>query len=222
MSALLEAMRGAWRRVDAISPWLRMGALLVAFTAVLAGMIWQQQQRLAQGREVILRVQPFDPRDLLRGHYARLQFDISRIPKSAFVDEPAERMDRSSWAGRDVFVVLRKEDASPFWTLARASLKHPGTLASGEVMLKGRVQNAYGDTVHVTYGIERYYAPRERAQALERLVRGHWRFDLVRRRMAPVGGAMPPGIILRVTPDGQAVIAGWFIDGRRALEERLF
>ena len=219
MSALLAALRASWRRLDAISPWWRMLALLVAFTVVLAGMIWQQQQRLAHGREVILRVQPFDPRDLLLGHYAVLQFDISSIPVSAF-DTPFA--NGPTLRGRTAHVVLRKEAASPFWSLARASWQRPRQLAADEVVLKGRVQHVFNGTVRVSYGIERYYASKDRAQALERLVRGRWRFDASRGRMVPEAGAQPPGIILKVDEQGRAIIAGWFIDGRRVMEERLF
>jgi hypothetical protein len=43
MSEPFEALREWWRRVESVSPWLRMVALLAAFTAVLAGMVWQQQ-----------------------------------------------------------------------------------------------------------------------------------------------------------------------------------
>lgn len=222
MNGLLEPLRGALRRLEGISPWWRMLALLAIFTAVLAGMIWQQQQQLANGREVILRVRPFDPRDLLRGYYARLQFDISRIPKNAFVDAPPPGTGRRSWAGRDVFVVLRKEPDTPYWTLARAHWRRPLAAGADEVVLKGRVQHALGDAVRVEYGIERYYAPKKKAQALERLMRAHWRFDPSRGRMVPKEGGTPPGLILRVTPDGQAIIAGWLIDGRRVLEEKLF
>ena len=222
MNAWLNNLRSIWQRVDSISPWWRMVVLLAAFTAVLAGMIWQQHQRLLQGREVILRVQPFDPRDLLLGHYVQLQFDISRIPKGAFVDEPAERMGRRSWAGREVFVVLRKEPDTPFWTLERAHWRQPQTTGPDEVVLKGRVQHARGDAVRVEYGIERYYAPKERAQELERLVRGRWRFDREQERMVPLQGTMPPGIILKVDEQGTGIIAGWYIDGKRVLEEEFF
>ena len=217
MNAPLERL--AWRGLDAISPWWRMLALLVAFTVVLAGMIWQQQQRLAHGREVILRVRPFDPRDLLLGHYVTLQFDISSIPASAF---PSSVPDGNRVRGRSVYVVLRKEAGSPFWTLSRASWEPPAGLAPDEVMLKGRAQHAFDGRVRVAYGIERYYAPKERARALERLVRGRWRFDTARGRMVREEGREPPGIILKVDEQGRGIITGWLIDGRRVMEERLF
>ena len=219
MSTLLERMRAAWRGLDAISPWWRMLALLVAFTVVLAGMIWQQKQRLAHGREVILRVRPFDPRDLLLGHYVMLQFDISTIPVSAFT---ASVPNGNRVRGKTVHVVLRKEAGSPFWTLARASWEPPASVAPDEVMLKGRAQYVFSGKVRVSYGIERYYAPRKRAQALERLVRERWRFDSPRGRMVQEEGREPPGIILKVDERGRAIISGWFIDGRRVMEERLF
>ena len=218
MSAWLENLRGHVRRVECISPWWRMLALLVAFTAVLGSMIWQRQEVLTHGQEVILRVRPFDPRDLLRGHYAMLQFDISRISPERFVDTPEDAGQGGMLAGKNIYVVLRKEANSPFWTLARASWKRPTGLAPGEVMLKGRVDHVYGDVVRVEYGIERYYAPKERAQALERLVRGRWRFDPAQGHMVRERDKQPPGIILKVDEGGRASIAGWFIDGRRLLE----
>jgi len=223
MSGLLETLRGWWRRVDAISPWLRMAALLLAFTAVLAGMIWQQQRVLATGREIVLKVRPFDPRDLLLGHYVRLQFDISRIPASAFADTPDEIASAATLRGREVYVVLRKDASSPFWTLARAHWKRPATLSPEEALLKGRVEWLEGGTrVHVRYGFERYYAPKQRALELENLVRERWRLDSAGRGWISEPGATPPGIILKVDEEGRGIIAGWLIDGERVMDERLF
>ena len=44
---------------------------------------------LRNGTEVLLKVEPVDPRDLLRGDYVSLGYEISRIPVKLIADMPA-------------------------------------------------------------------------------------------------------------------------------------
>ncbi len=45
---------------------------------------------LRDGREITLKVEPVDPRDLLRGDYVSLCYEISRIPVSQITNLPPE------------------------------------------------------------------------------------------------------------------------------------
>ena len=57
-------------------------ALLVALLQVgfLGWIITSRAAVLRNGAEALLKVEPIDPRDLLRGDYVRLGYEISRIP----------------------------------------------------------------------------------------------------------------------------------------------
>ena len=57
------------------------------------------------GPGMVLKVEPVDPRELLRGDYVRLGYDISRLPGSIFVPPPAST--QSSYEERPVWVLLK-------------------------------------------------------------------------------------------------------------------
>ena len=59
---------------------LTLVIVALAQTGVLAGMVVDRVRLLKTGREITLPIVPVDPRDLFRGQYVRLGYDISRIP----------------------------------------------------------------------------------------------------------------------------------------------
>jgi uncharacterized membrane-anchored protein len=119
--------------------WLVIGLQSVW---VIGTVVFQETQ-LAQGTPILLETRPVDPRDLLRGDYVILRYDISSVPVNAFT--PPE---------------LRPE--GEFSRLHRASWT-PLTAEPGNVVLRGRAlpQGFGGDTLpvalEVQYDIERYY-----------------------------------------------------------------
>ncbi|MBS3649621.1 GDYXXLXY domain-containing protein [Pseudaminobacter sp. 19-2017] len=154
----------------------RSNGLLIAAIAValvqigfLSWIVMARAAVLRDGREVILKVAPVDPRDLLRGDYVRLGYDISRIPTSLLVEPPQAK----STKGHMVYVRLRK-GADGFWQPAAANLDAPpsGALAPEEVDILGRAydgQSLEGDTaIRVEYGLERFYLLEGEGRAIER------------------------------------------------------
>ncbi len=193
------------RRLSGIPFAIRAAVVALALSGVLFWMIWDRAQLLRTGREIVLKTRPVDPRDIFKGHYARLEYDISRMP----VEKVAGL--RKAWVekGRVIHVILRPPAAGGdgFWTLAGASLSWPREAPPGAVVMKGRVAYAYSGEVRARYGIERYYASKKRAREVERLGRD---------------GKKPLGVIVRVSPKGKAAIAGLMIDGRKVWEEPLW
>ncbi len=222
---MMRMLRQLWQGVEGLSAWLRMVAVLVAFTIVIGGMIWQRMRLLQTGREVIVPMRPVDPRDLFRGHYALLNYDFSRIETSRVRDFDQLRNNggRSAFSpSGTIFVVLRKDPARPpFWAFSHALLKPPEKLGREEVFLRCKRSWFGARAIFVNCGIERFYAPKERALKLERELRGRWRFDRNRGRMVPEEGARVPGVILRVNARGEAAIAGLYVDGKRILVDGL-
>ena len=198
------------RRLSDIPLAVRAAVVALALSGVLFWMIWDRAQLLRTGREIVLKTRPIDPRDIFRGHYARLEYDISRIPNERIAGLRDSRVKR----GRVIHVILRPPAAAGdgFWTLAGASLSWPREVPPGGVVMRGRVVYAYSGEVRARYGIERYYASKKRALEVERLG----------RRPAPPEDLRPLGVIVRVSPSGKAAIAGLMIDGRKVYEEPIW
>ncbi len=155
---------------------LVLSALLLALvqTGFLGWMIVGRAAVLRDGREVLLKVEPVDPRDLLRGDYVILNYEISRIPLTIISDigEAGERLDT---AGKITVRISRDDDG--YWRARSAWLGNPpaGPAGTDEIEIAGQIPPlnlAYiGEEVRVTYGIERFYLPEGEGRAIERDMR---------------------------------------------------
>jgi uncharacterized membrane-anchored protein len=129
-------------------------ALLLALvqTGFLGWMIVGRAAVLRDGREVLLKVEPVDPRDLLRGDYVILNYEISRIPLT-IISDIGEAGERLAWLGNPT----------------------AGPAGTDEIEIAGQIPPlnlAYiGEEVRVTYGIERFYLPEGEGRAIERDMR---------------------------------------------------
>ena len=121
-------------------------ALQVAF---FAGWAAFEQMRLmpGEGKSILLKVVPVDPRDLISGQYMNLSYEFSRINRSTWQGpDPAE--------GDTVYAVLTEKDG--FYVPRLMSKERPGRFEPGDVVMKGRADN----WMRVSFGdIERYYVP---------------------------------------------------------------
>lgn len=140
------------------------------------------------GERIALAVVPIDPRSWFAGNYARLDYEISRLPAELYQgDEPSLR------EGEVVYVAL--EPSGDLWQARAVTLEPP---ASG-VFLRGRLRSPwYRDAeLWIRYGIEAWFAPEEEALAIERSVveRGRDETRPVRAEIA-------------VTDSGRAALVG--------------
>lgn len=149
-------------------------AALVALAqiAFLGWMIQGRASILRNGQEVLLRVEPVDPRDLLRGDYVRLGYEASEVPAQIVTGLPTETY--ASLYGRTVFVRLAKQ-ADGYWLPETAALgDDDATSASaGSVVVRGKVSGDTSDgendrKLFVDYGIERFYVPEGEGLAIEK------------------------------------------------------
>jgi uncharacterized membrane-anchored protein len=143
-------------------------AILVALIqcGVLGWMIQGRASILRNGAEIVLKTEPVDPRDLLRGDYVTLGYELSQIPASEITGYPGA----SYTEGSDVFVVMKKS-AGGTWVMSRVSAEPIDDLRDGEVLLKGRARYMFTpqnvETVRVDYGIERFYVPEGEGRSIE-------------------------------------------------------
>jgi len=117
---------------------------------------------LTGGTEILLKIEPIDPRDPLRGDYATFQYSISNLDSYLFGNEQVRN-------GDTVYVVLRQ--SGKYWTAQKAQKTKPAT--DNQIFIKGKVasgglesqaellpqQRFSRSRIHIVYGIEEYYIP---------------------------------------------------------------
>jgi uncharacterized membrane-anchored protein len=125
--------------------------VLALQSAWLLGMVAVQENALAAGKVILLETSRADLRDLLRGDYLILNYKISDVPVSLF--SPPVKKDLP--AGTVVFVALAP-GTNQFYEVVRASANE-FVPAADEVLLKSKSSWNATNSVHLEYGLERYY-----------------------------------------------------------------
>jgi uncharacterized membrane-anchored protein len=185
--------------------WPLLIVVALAQSAALFKIVYDKDRLLKTGREITMPVKPLDPRDIFRGDYVTLGYDISTlntsdVPIGNFANFPA---------GSAAYVTLSPNPAGG-WAVAAVAPEHPATVAPTDVVLKGRVdrvwraQTASDSVINMRYGIETYFVPEGTGRALESKVREH-QIDA----------------IVAVGPDGTAVLKGLVVDGERHVDPPL-
>lgn len=175
------------------------GVMALFQSGFLLASIQQRADVLRNGTEIVLRTQPVDPRDLLRGDYVILGYDITRIALASVENAP-DTVSRNQPI--HVFV---KPGSDGLATLSRASLDENATPNTDEIMLAGKAHLIGGTTLLVDYGIERYYVPEGEGLAIE---------DAQREQRVDA--------VIAVSESGTAQIKALRIDGEMIFEEPLY
>ncbi|MEE8164731.1 MAG: GDYXXLXY domain-containing protein [Myxococcota bacterium] len=135
---------------------LQLGVLAMEYL----GSVWP----LWTGEEVRLEIAPVDPRSLFRGNYARLAYTVASVESGLF-EGPGKRLRK----GEVVYVFL-EEGENEVWHATRVQLEPP---LSG-LFLRGRLTQTWAgntDPLRIRYGIEAWFAPKEKALEIERATR---------------------------------------------------
>lgn len=185
-----------------------LAALLVAGlqTAALAWMVLDRAAILRHGQRIELRPQPVDPRDLFRGDYVILTYEISRLPSGLY--QKAD--DIRSAGGDQVWArIARDADAEPgepLWRIVDLDAAAPETGRGRDVLaLRGRLDGG----ARIAFGIERYYVPEGEGLALEALIGAE----------AGPDGTVPIAVEVAVDQGGRAAISALIVRGERVFEE---
>ena len=145
---MMEFLRSHKMAAAALAALVQCGILLF--------MIQSRASILRNGREVVLKTEPVDPRDLLRGDYVTLGYSISSFPATEIEGDFNTHFDKST----PVYVALKK-GADGIWDKSRASVSPIADLKPDEVLITGRARNGFtpktSDNILVDYGIERFY-----------------------------------------------------------------
>lgn len=161
--------------------------LIGTFWLVIIGVfVLSKEHTLRTGREVLLKTRPVDPRDLFRGDYVILRYDISQFDAGAYANP-----NNISYREEDmVFAVL--DTTKQFAEVQRVQRNRP----AGELYIKGRVAEVHGSRITVEYGIESYFVPEGKG----------WKIEQARNQ----GNV---DVLAAVDKEGRAVIKKLLING---------
>ena len=134
---------------------LKLLILVLALqSAWLLGTAFVQERALANGQIVLLETRRVDPRDMLRGDYLILNYNVSDVPMNLFLPPVAKDLP----FGAKICVALAP-GTNRFHVVTRASAGEIAP-AAGEVLLRGNKSydpSGATNSIHVAYGIENYF-----------------------------------------------------------------
>lgn len=127
--------------------------------AVILAFLFSKLYTAGTGQEILLKTAPVDPRDLFRGDYINLRYDISTV-------KLGEVLGDGSFTTNDaIYAALSKKDS--FWQVDSVSRSKP-KLSSNQVCMKGKVTSASNGVVLVEWGIGSYFVPEGKGRPIER------------------------------------------------------
>lgn len=124
--------------------------IIIAFwIALAAGTTLYNEMILQNGTEILLKVKPVDPRDLLRGDYVALHYEINTLPENMKVE----------YREREVYVTL-SEQADKTYKISNVGFEIP----KNKIFLKGEL---YGKRIYYP-GIEKYFIKEGKGKEIEK------------------------------------------------------
>ena len=123
--------------------------LTTAVWIVVTGAMWARHDyQLTHGREISLKAVPVDPRDILRGDYVALRYEISAVERGGEDTVPGFLRE-----GQTVFVAIEESDGE--WMVHDLDTMPP----EDGLFLRGRVQTVTDELFEIDYGIESFFVP---------------------------------------------------------------
>lgn len=139
---------------------MRKAILLLAGLAILAFVnsgIYRSERLLTEGRVVLLRLSPVDPRSLMQGDYMRLNFEVA--------DQAFPAIDSVPKADGHVVVLLGPNAIATFRRFADGR-----ALAPGEIALRYRIRGG-----RANFATDAYFFEEGRAKDFEGAAFGEFR-----------------------------------------------
>lgn len=132
------------------------------------------------GTEILIKTQPFDPRDVFRGDYVQLNYEINDIPL-ILLDEEILKLEKHTeqysefekLGTKTIYVSLKKD--KDFYSVDKATLVEP----KEGVFLKGKYEYSIWDEtkqgkikgIRVGYTLDKYFIPENTGKDLEEAAR---------------------------------------------------
>ena len=144
----------------------RLFIMVIALQVVLLlSLVGYRESILIMGRTAVLQTVPVDPRDLFRGEYVVLRYDITTLGQDSNTPGAKRYNLRGEInEGDTVYVTLTNGNGNPYYMEVQAG----EPTDDADLFLKGRVTQKRGDMITVEYGIEQYFVPEGRGLEIER------------------------------------------------------
>lgn len=173
--------------------WQKLLIVAALQFAILLSVIAFKQYTIWTGTTVLLRTAPVDPRDLIRGDFIALRYEISTIDRGTATGD--------WYPGNDVFVELRRGDDG-YWSAVAIHGDRTHSFPGTEI-IAGTVTSSYpGSPIQVHYGIEQVFIPEGSGDQL------------------PTGTGHTVAVEVEVDRFGNAVPRRFFVDGQPFKLER--
>lgn len=176
---------------------LLVALAVIAQLGVLAWMAGEREWIFRTGTVVHLRTAPVDPRDLFRGDFVRLQYEINRVHDDAAAGTPAPG---NKELPRHTVMYTRLQPAGEgLYQAAGTSTSRPGD----GVFIRGRSEDGWRLGAggvggrFVKYGIEQLYVEQGSGLAIEKRRGGRGELQV------------PMEVEVALSPSGTAVIRGY-------------
>ena len=130
--------------------------LMLIWSIILLSFIAIKQYTLSQGTEVLLKTVPVDPRDLFRGDYVILQYDINTIKLDSIEHDYEPYL-----SGDKVYLQLNNSNKYA------KGIKLAHEPFTDEVYLKGKIIKQNNRVLTIKYGIESYFVPQGEGKEIE-------------------------------------------------------
>jgi len=179
----VPSLDGVTARVPVL--WRAIAAMFVLCGLILL-VVESRARILRSGVEIRLKTAPVDPRDLFRGDYVVLGYEIGTIDLATVAG------DRDFKRGDAIHVQLA-QDGEGF---SRVAGVFKGKPAGTGPIIAGQVRTASAMRLTVSYGLESYFVPQGSGRVIERTER---------KRIE---------IVAAVSSSGEAAIKRLLIDGK--------
>ncbi|MFH0869964.1 MAG: GDYXXLXY domain-containing protein [archaeon] len=122
---------------------------------IILSFIFVKEYTLSTGKEIIFKTRYYDPRDLFRGDYVVLNYEVSSIDLNKVYVETKEFS-----AGETVYVTLdpKNSTAEPLAVSKKRMPKDYGPCIKGKIT-SVMSQGVFAPVILVEYGIENYFVP---------------------------------------------------------------
>jgi len=130
----------------------------IFWIVVIGGFIAFKEFTLQTGDEILLKTRPVDPRDLFRGDYVILRYDINTINTDNLSYQASDFTEDGK-----IYVLLNVDD-NKIGSLSDIDKNKPNE----GIFIKGTVKNVRDKRLSVEYGIESYFVPEGEGKEIER------------------------------------------------------
>jgi uncharacterized membrane-anchored protein len=136
---------------------------------ILVGMTVSPMMTFYSGEEVQLKTAPIDPRDLFRGDYVTLSYEIEKISKEKVDEAVLEAIAKEPKRGvkeMRVYTIL-KANSSGIFEAERVVLQKP---IHGTIFIEGtyNLWQYSGDELYISYNLDKFFVAENTGMELEK------------------------------------------------------